>query len=183
MNTPIYDDIITHCKSGDRSAQRELYRLLSPKMFAICVRYMGDRTAAEDVLQDGFVTLFSKIETFSDKGSFEGWAKRIFINTALMSLRKNDALKMSDSLDNADWMTSDEPCPVQDIGYKELLRQIASLPTCYRTIFNMYAIEGYSHNDIAETLGISSVASRSRLNRARAMLQERIKKIRDARER
>ncbi len=162
---------------GNRSAQKRIYDVLSGKMLAVCLRYMGDRETAEDVLQDGFVTLFTKLDTYSGEGSFEGWARKIFVNTALMALRKNDALKMSEGIDTA-WDISDEsPGSVQDIGYKELMRVVSELPAGYRTVFNMYIVEGYSHKEIARELGISENTSRSQLQRARIMLQNRIKEL------
>ncbi len=180
MGVAAYSDIIDGCRKGERKAQKLLYESLAPKMYAVCIRYMGDRKAAEDILQDGFVTLFSKIDSFSDTGSFEGWARRIFVNTALMSLRKKDALKMSDDLDSAWNVSSGSPSQVQDLGYKEIMQLVAALPTGYRTVFNMYVIEGYSHDEIAKALDISAATSRSQLLRARAMLQDRIKRKRDA---
>ena len=135
---------------------------------------MSDRESAEDVLQDGFVTLFAKFDTFSGEGSFEGWARKIFVNTALMSLRKNDVLKESTDVDTAWNVSSDSPSAIQQIGYKELTRMIAELPPGFRTVFNMYVVEGYSHADIAAALGISETTSRSQLLRARAMLQAKI---------
>jgi len=182
MERPEYKEIIDGCKRGDRAAQRKLYDILSPKMFALCIRYMGDRAAAEDILQDGFVTLFTKIGTYAETGSFEGWARRIFVNTALMSLRKKDALGESDDLDSARCLSSDVPTQIQDIGYKELMRMVSSLPAGYRTVFNMYVVEGYSHNDIAAALGISSATSRSQLQRARMLLQDKIRKRKDGRQ-
>lgn len=176
MEKPSYNDYIEGCIKGDRAAQKKLYEALSPKMFALCIRYMGDCDAAEDILQDGFVTLFSKLKSFSNEGSFEGWARRIFVNTALMSLRKNDALKLSDTLENARSLSSDVPSQIQNLGYKEIMQLVASLPTGYRTVFNMFAIEGFSHEEIAKALNISSAGSRSQLNRARAILQDKIRK-------
>lgn len=175
MGTSAYSEIIEGCRRGDRNAQKRLYESLAPKMFAVCVRYMGDRESAEDIFQEGFVTLFSKIDSFSDTGSFEGWARRIFVNTALMSLRKNDALKMSGDLDSAWNVSSGTPSAVQELGYKEIMRLVASLPAGYRTVFNMYVVEGYSHDEIAKALNISAATSRSQLLRARAMLQDKIK--------
>lgn len=166
--------LIDLCRKGDSLAQRALYDMLSSKMFAVCIRYMGDRDAAEDVLQDGFVTLFSKIDSFSGEGSFEGWARKIFVNTALMSLRKNDVLKESNDLESAMDIGNSSPSALQKIGYKDLLKMIASLPTGFRTVFNMYVIEGYSHKEIGEALGISENTSRSQLQRARVMLQKKI---------
>jgi len=170
-----YPQIVEGCRNGDRKAQKALYDALSGKMFAVCLRYMGSRDEAEDVLQDAFVTLYSKLDSYSGAGSFEGWARKIFVNTALMSLRKKDVLRQSEDVDAAWNITSGEPTPVQKIGYRELSKMISELPTGFRTVFNMYIIEGYSHKEIAEALGVSEATSRSQLQRARALLQSRIK--------
>ncbi|MBR4826341.1 MAG: sigma-70 family RNA polymerase sigma factor [Bacteroidales bacterium] len=167
---------ITKAKEGDRRAQKAIYDALSGKMYAVCLRYMSDRTTAEDVLQEGFVTLFAKLDSYSGEGSFEGWARKIFVNTALMSLRKNDVLKDSADVDTAWNISSEAPSAIQQISYKEISKAIASLPPGFRTVFNLYAVEGYSHAEIAEQLGISEATSRSQLLRARAMLQSKIKK-------
>ena len=144
-------------------------------MFFICIRYVGDRTLAEDILQEGFVTLFTRLGSFKGEGSFEGWARRIFVTTALMYLRKKDALKMSDDLEVAKGMKTDVAGQIENIGYKELMEMVASLPTGFRTVFNKYAVEGYSHKEIGEILGISEVTSRTQYSRARALLQSKIK--------
>lgn len=166
--------LIESLKKGNRKAQKEVFDLLAPLMFSVCLRYSGNRETAEDILQDGFVTLFSKIDSYKGDGSFEGWARKIFVNTALMELRKKDALKMSEELDSARSLSAPTSSQIEDIGYKELMELIAGLPAGFRTVFNMYVIEGYSHKEIAETLGITEVTSRSQLNRARAWLQARI---------
>ena len=166
--------MLEKAREGDRRAQKAIYDALASKMYALCIRYMGDRETAEDVLQDGFVTLFAKLDTYTGEGSLEGWARKIFVNTALMSLRKNDVLKESDEMDSARGVTSEAPSAVQDIGYKELCKMISELPAGFRTVFNMYVVEGYSHQDIADALGISVNTSRSQLLRARAMLQAKI---------
>lgn len=171
-----YLELVMACRKGDQLAQKKLYDLLSGKMFALCLRYMGDRTQAEDILQDGFITLFTKLASFTGGGSFEGWARKIFVNTALMSLRKNDALKMSDSLEPDTPIKAETTTQLENIGYKELLSMISSMPDGYRTVFNMYVIEGYSHKEIAEALGISEATSRSQLQRARVLLQNKLKK-------
>lgn len=167
--------MIEGAKRGDRRSQKAIFDLLSSKMFAVCLRYMGDRDAAEDILQDGFVTLFSKLDSYSGAGSFEGWARRIFVNTALMSLRKKDALKNTEDLDVAWNVASNDPSPIQKIGNDDLLKMVASLPPGFRAVFNMYIIEGYSHKEIAEALGISETTSRSQLQRARMLMQSKIK--------
>ncbi len=167
--------LIEACKKGDRKAQKQVFDRLSPKMFAVCLRYMGDKETAEDVLQEGFITLFTKLDSFSGKGSFEGWARKIFVNSALMHLRKNDALSGSEDIEEARSISATTVSPVENLGYKELLKLIAALPDSLRTVFNMYVIEGYSHKEIAESLGFEEVTSRSKLQRARARLQEMIK--------
>ena len=144
-------------------------------MFPLCMRYVGDRNQAEDILQDGFLTLFTQLKNYKGEGSFDGWARKIFVNTALMSLRKKDALKMSDDLEVAKGLKTEVTGQIANIGYKELMEMVMSLPTGFRTVFNMYAVEGYSHKEIADILGISEVTSRTQYSRARAILQSKIK--------
>lgn len=169
--------LIESCKKGNRAAQKILYDRLASRMFPVCMRYIGDRTAAEDVLQDGFVTLFTRLESYKGEGSFEGWARRIFVTTALMNLRKKDALKMSDELETVRGMKTETTSQLQNIGYKELMKLVMSLPPGFRTVFNMYAIEGYSHKEIADMLGITETTSRTQFSRARVWLQNKIEKI------
>lgn len=158
-------------------AQKALYDRLASRMFPVCIRYVGDRSVAEDILQEGFVTLFTRLDSFKGDGSFEGWARKIFVNTALMYLRKKDALKMSDDLESARNLSTDITSQMENIGYKELMKLITSLPAGFRTVFNMYVVEGYSHKEIAEMLNISETTSRTQLSRARVWLQNRIKEM------
>lgn len=169
--------LIESCREGDRTAQKVLYERLAPRMFPVCIRYIGDREAAEDVLQDGFVTLFTRLDSYKGEGSFEGWARKIFVTTALMELRRKDALKMSDELDVVRGMKSETVSQLQSIGYKDLMNLITQLPPGFRTVFNLYAVEGFTHKDIGEMLGISETTSRTQLSRARAWLQNKIKEI------
>jgi RNA polymerase sigma-70 factor (ECF subfamily) len=171
--------LIESCIKGDRAAQKALYDRLAPRMFPLCIRYVGDRSLAEDILQEGFITLFTRLESYKGEGSFEGWARRIFVTTALMSLRKKDALKMSEDLEAARGLKTETSSQVQNIGYKELMELIMTLPPGFRTVFNMYAIEGYSHKEIAQMQGITETTSRTQLSRARIWLQEKIKKRED----
>ena len=115
------------------------------------------------------------MDSYKGNGSFEGWARKIFVNTALMYLRKKDALKMSDELENARSLSTDIASQMENIGYKELMKLIMSLPPGFRTVFNMYVVEGYSHKEIAEILNISETTSRTQLSRARVWLQSKIK--------
>lgn len=168
--------LIDSCIKGNRASQKALYDLLAARMFSVCMRYVGDKDLAQDVLQDGFVTLFTHLESYKGEGSFEGWARKIFVTTALMSLRKKDALKMSDDLEVARGLKAETESQIQSLGYKELMSLIMELPPGFRTVFNLYALEGYSHKEIGDMLGISETTSRTQLSRARLWLQNRIKK-------
>ena len=174
--TASLEEMAAVCRDGDRKAQKKLFDRLAPKMMAVCMRYMGNREDAQDVLQDGFITLFTKLDSYSGAGSFEGWARKIFVNTALMQLRKTDALGMSDDITEARKLFTEEATPIQKMGHKELLELIAKLPADSRTVFNMYVVEGYSHKEIAAALGCTEATSRSKLQRARLRLQDMIRK-------
>ncbi len=165
---------IKQCLDNQRSAQKKLYDFLAPQMLSVCLRYTGERMTAEDVLQDGFVTLFTKLDSYKGDGSFEGWARKIFVNTSLMHLRKKDALKMSDDIKEAETLKATTVSQTQNLAYKELMQLITSLPDGFRTVFNLYVIEGYSHKEIGEMLGISETTSRTQLSRARSCLQKRM---------
>ena len=158
-------------------AQRKMYELLAPRFFPVCIRYVGDRTVAEDVLQEGFVALFAKLETYSGSGSFDGWARRIFINASLMYLRKNDVLKDSQDITEIRKMSSDGENALERIGYKELMGLITTMPVGFRTVFNLYVLEGFSHKEIADMLGITESTSRTQLSRGRIWLQDRIERM------
>lgn len=171
-----YRIIIDGCLKNERIAQRQMYERLASKMYPVCVRYVGDRELAKDVLHDGFITLFQKLDTYKGNGSFEGWARRIFVNTALMQLRKDDVLKFSQELDSAFPLQSTSGLAMENLETKTLLKIIMSMPAGYRTVFNMYAIEGYSHSEVAKALGISEGGARSQFSRARSWLQERLRR-------
>ena len=169
--------LISACRRGDRTAQKELFDFLSPKMYAVCLRYAPDRDDAKDILQEGMVTVFTHLDSYSGSGSFEGWARKIFVNTALMHLRRNDALKFSDDISLARSLSDGGDTPLDKIGYRQLMDLIASLPPDARTVFNLHVVEGYSHKEIAAMLGVTEATSRSKLQRARVRLQELIKKM------
>ena len=160
-------------RKQDPKAQRQLFEKYSPRMLGLCFRYAGDEMIAEDIMVEGFMRVFSKIDQFSGDGSFEGWMRRIMVNEALGFLRKQKRIledTLSDEAENiADYAYAD-----QNLNAEELLALISELPAGYRTVFNLYAIEGYAHMEIAEMLGISESTSKSQLHRARAMLQKMV---------
>ena len=170
-----YGDLVRECLSGSRLAQKEVYERLSSRMFSLCIRYVGDREIAKDVLHDGFIVLFSKLNTYKGEGSFEGWARRIFVNTALMSMRKGDVLKYSEGLEGGEAIkVTVNPTAIGQLEAETLMKLISQMPAGFRTVFNMYAIEGYSHQEIAKALDITEGGSRSQLSRARLWLQEKL---------
>jgi RNA polymerase sigma factor (sigma-70 family) len=170
------DELMEGCKAGNRQMQEMLYRQTAAKMLAICMRYAKDRMEAEDVLQVGYIKVFEKVKDFKREGSFEGWMCRVMVNTAIESYRKNLRTLNVVSIDD----NYEQPSVAPDfsrLGMQELMKVIQKLADGYRMVFNMYVIEGYSHKEIAETLGISEGASKSQLSRARAILQQEILKL------
>ena len=144
---------------------------------SVCLRYADNREMAEDFLQDGFIKVFSSIRSYSYEGSFEGWMRRIFVNTALEALRKNDLLRNGVELNALEPQQEADYSAVEKISADELMELIAQLPLGFRTVFNMFAIEGYSHREIAETLNINESTSRSQYTRAKRLLQKWIKEL------
>lgn len=172
-----YEQLIRECLKNNRLAQKELYERLSSRMFSVCIRYVGNRETAKDVLHDGFIVLFSKLDTFKGNGSFEGWVRRIFINTALMHIRKTDVLKYAEELDTPAQDLKVSPTVIESLEASHLMKLVAAMPIGFRTVFNMYAIEGYTHQEIAKELNITEGGSRSQLSRARLWLQGRLAEI------
>ena len=166
--------LIDRCVKGDRAAQRKMYELLAPRYFPVCLRYLGKRDVAEDVMQEGFVSLFAKIGSYSGNGSFDGWARRIFINASLMYLRKNDVLKTSDDISLARGLCSDDFGAVDRMSYNEIMALVTRMPPMFRVVFNLFVMEGYTHKEIADELGITESTSRTQLSRGRIWLQKKI---------
>ena len=170
------DGLLLGCQKGDRKMQELLYKQTSGKMMAVCVRYAKNRAEAEDVLQLGYIKVFTKIKDFKNEGSFEGWIRKIMVNASIENFRKNQRTLHVVELDEA----FDQPSTGFDfskLGMEDLLSLIAKLADGYRLVFNMYAIEGYSHKEIAKELSISEGASKSQLSRARAILKQHIIKM------
>lgn len=164
-------DLVNACLRNDRKAQRQLYDLYSPVMLALCRRYVGTLEDAEDVMVEGFLKVFNKLDTFSGQGSFEGWIRRIMINECLMFLRRKDPLRFSAEItDRREFVK--EPTVVSSLQAEQILQLLDELPAGYRTVFNLYVIEGYKHREIAQLLGISINTSKSQYLLARARLAE-----------
>ena len=170
--------LITGCKKGETWAQKQVYELYASAMFSVCVRYVSDRETARDLLQDGFIKIFTKADSYSGTGSFAGWIRRIFVTTALEYLRQNKAFLESASLDDLSYLIEDEDVSILDkISADDLMTCVSNLPNGYRTVFNLYALEGYSHAEIANLLNISENTSRSQFMRARKILQEKVREM------
>lgn len=168
------EKLVKSCIKGNSGAQEELYKMFASKMFGVCMLYTKDYDAAKDVLQEGFIKVFNKLDTFRFDGSFEGWVRRIMVNTALERYRKNYYL----------YATSDIEDYKEDFAYEDvtsqlsaddLLKLIYELSPQYQMVFKLYAIEGYSHKEISEMLQISEGTSKSNLSRARKILQDKVK--------
>jgi RNA polymerase sigma-70 factor (ECF subfamily) len=173
--TALYNQLIEGCRSNQREAQYKLYNILSGKMFSVCLRYAKNREAAEDLLQEGFVKMFNNIEKFRGEGSFEGWVRRIMVNTAVEHYRKSTKMypmvNVEDVSKNIHWED-----PGDELQLEDLVGMINKLSPGYRTIFNLYVVEGYSHREIGELLEISEGTSKSQLSRARYLLMDIVKK-------
>jgi len=165
------DDLINGCRRGDKHAQQRLFDLYSRRMYGICLRYVKNTMQAEDVLVVAFTKIFERINQFKGEGSFEGWIRRIIVNEALTSLRRNRAMMIETDLEYAD-REPDYDRLSDHLEAEELLKMIEKLPPGYRVVFNMYAIDGFSHKEIGEHLGITENTSKSQLSRARTWLQK-----------
>ena len=165
------DELIQRCLRRERAAQRQLYDMYSSKMYALCYRYVKSSMEAEDILVTAFMKVFDKMGQFKSEGSFEGWIRRIVVNEALTYLRRNRAMYLETDLEYAD-REPDYSQLGDHLEAEDLMNMIQDLPTGYRIVFNLYAIDGYSHKEIADHLGISENTSKSQLSRARAHLQK-----------
>jgi RNA polymerase sigma factor (sigma-70 family) len=167
--------IVRDCQDNKPEAQRELYDMFKSKMFGICLRYAGNYVDAQDILQDGFIKVFEKIGQFGFKGSFEGWIRRIMVNTALERYRLH-CRQVSIDEQGPEPVYEQEGNIMASIDANDLLKMIQELSPRYRVVFNLYALEGFSHKEISEMLAISEGTSKSNLSRARTILQEKVKK-------
>ena len=167
-------DLIKGCKAGKSHAQRKLYELYADKMYLVCLRYARDEMEAEDILQEGFIRIFNKIGTFKGEGSIEGWIRRVIVNIAIRHCQNRNRIQQLVNISDVDEERVEDVVPECDFDLEDLLKMVHSLPDGYQTIFNMFAIEGFSHKEIAEKLGITVGTSKSQVARAREQLKKMI---------
>ena len=167
-------DLIEGCRREDRKMQYELYQRFAPKMYGVCLRYAGNSEEAEDILQEGFIKVFRKIGSFRGEGSFEGWIRRIFVNTAIEHFRRKTYLQpITEKEENT--VEAQYLSVLDSLAERDIISLVQQLSPGYRTVFNMYVVEGYTHKQIAEMLGISEGTSKSQLSRAKMILQDLVK--------
>jgi RNA polymerase sigma factor (sigma-70 family) len=163
--------ILVGCINNDPSAQRELYNRYSPKMLSVCYRFSQTREDAEDMLQEGFIKIFSQIHTFQNKGAFEGWIRRIIVHTCINFLKKNKKFSDNVKLEYAGFLEVKEETMPSIMQARQVVECIRLLPMGYKTVLNLYALEGYSHKEISNMLDIEESTSRSQYTRAKSMLE------------
>jgi len=171
------DKLIKEVLAGNARAQKVFYQRFAPKMYGVALRYARDKDEANDMLQEGFVKVFSKLEFYRGDGSLEGWIRRTIVNTAINFYKKNLKYRSSSDMDTVlIFEKSHDASPIEQMSAGELLQEIKGLPAGYKTVFNLYVIEGYSHKEIADMLDVSENTSKSQLSRARTYLQKRIQR-------
>lgn len=171
------DIIIQECIKGDARAQRKLFEIFSPKMMTVCRRYMNNVMEAEDVFQVAFVKVFDNLNKYQNVGSFEGWVRRIFVNCCLDQIRKNKNTKYDVDIDDLAYKIGESDYTLEKLAAEDLLKLIQDMPDGYRVVFNQFAIEGYSHKEIAKRMGITESTSKSQFKRARGYLIKCLEKL------
>jgi RNA polymerase sigma-70 factor (ECF subfamily) len=170
-------ELVEACLKNDRKAQKALYDQYSRQMMAICLRYAGNASAASDIMQEGFITVFEKLRQFKGEGALGGWIRRIMVNTALLYLRREKKFAFHEEPDDHHDAFAAEADVFDKLGTEALLKLIGALPDGYRTVFNLFAIEGFSHKEIADQLGISESTSKTQFFKAKKHLQERVAQL------
>jgi len=167
------EELIKACRKNNSLAQRELYDRYSSRMLGICRRYVGNLGDAEDIMVNGFMKIFDKIDQYTGRGNFEGWMSRIMVNESLTHIRRNKNMSVEVSIEKASY-EPDYSTTLDPMEAEQLLKWIDDMPVGYRTVFNLYVLEGYAHKEIAEMLNITEGASKSQLSRAKAYLRDKI---------
>lgn len=166
------EQLVKECVSGSTVAQKKFYDMFAKKMMGVCLRYANSYEEAQDVLQDGFIKIFNKLPDFENKGSLEGWVRRIMVNTSLDAYRKAKKHQGDVDVDSVSYLLDSNDYTIETINAQDLLEIIHSIPEGYRIVFNLFAIEGYSHKEIADRLGVTESTSKSQFSRAKKMLRK-----------
>ncbi len=167
-------DLIAGCIAGDRKMQEELYNRFASKMYAVCLRYANNSDDAQDLLQEGFIKVYKNLHRFRAEGSFEGWVRRVFINSSIEHYRKKQAKLTTVSDKEENTIEDSDISALDSLAERDIINLIQDLSPGYRTVFNLYVIEGYSHKEIGELLNISEGTSKSQLARAKSILQKKV---------
>ena len=168
-----FNPIISDCIAGNQKAQAKLYQQFAPKMFGVCLRYAKDSSEAEDNLQEGFIKVFTHLNSFRNDGSLEGWIRRIMINISLEKIRKKHLMYPVDDVSIYDSVNFSDDV-IAKISADELMKLVQELPPRYQMVFNLYVIEGMSHQEIAKEMSITEGTSKSNLSRAREILKRKV---------
>jgi RNA polymerase sigma-70 factor (ECF subfamily) len=170
---------IDKLKKNDEKSQKAFYQMLAPKMYGICLRFAADRAEADDILQEGFIRVFTHLKDYRGEGSLEGWVRKTIVNTAINYYKKRIKRGPTTGLEYIDNAPDDQYYIIENMAAEDLLKLIRELPDGYRTVFNLNVIEGYTHKEIGDMLNISENTSKSQLSRARASLQKKLKSIKN----
>ena len=168
------DDLISRCLKNDPRAHEDFYKRFAPRMYGVCMRFAKNQMEADDLLQEGFIKVFTNLSSFRNEGSLEGWVRRTVVNTAINLYKKNIKHLKDIDIEQAEFVQFSEPNSLDKISVEELLGLVRELPTGYRVVFNLNVIEGYSHKEISQLLEISENTSKSQLSRARQALQKKL---------
>ncbi|MEX1002315.1 MAG: RNA polymerase sigma factor [Crocinitomicaceae bacterium] len=166
------EQLVKECVSGNSVAQKKFYDLFARKMMGVCLRYTNNHEEAQDVLQDAFIKIFNKLSDYESKGSLEGWVRRIMVNTALDAYRKAKKHQKNVDVNSVSYLLDSDDFILETIHAEDLMKVIKAIPEGYRVVFNLFAIEGYSHKEIAERLGVTESTSKSQYSRAKKMLRK-----------
>ncbi len=167
-------ELVSECLKGKASAQRTLFQLHSGKMFAVCLRYMGSTMEAEEVLQESFIKVFEKLNQWKGEGPLGGWIRTIVVNTALTRIKNNKKFRLDKNIDEAVALSDNGEDQLQALQAADLMKLIAQMPDGYKTVFNLFVVEGYGHKEIADLLGISESTSKTQFLKAKNWLVKRI---------
>ncbi|MFM1914860.1 MAG: hypothetical protein RLZZ531_529 [Bacteroidota bacterium] len=170
----IFESLIDRCIQRDERARKELYNLFSAQMFNVCLRYSKNRSQAEDIFQDAFIKVFENLPKLSNKNQFPGWIKRVFVNTAIDNIRANNKFESNEHLHVIEHLSDLEPSILDEMAHEDLLALVQELPPRAKIVFNLFVLEGFSHQEISDQLGITVGTSKSQLFDAKNILKTKI---------